>query len=400
MNIDLKDYSYELPEEKIAKYPLKERDQSNLLVYNKSKISHHKFKDITELVPKTSTLVFNDTKVIPARLLFKKETGATIEIFLLQPEYPSKLVPIAMTAKSQSRWTCMIRNLKKWNTEQVLTRKLIIQSTELIITARLIDKEQNLVELNWDNENLAFVDLIEAMGIVPLPPYLKRESESEDKERYQTVYSKNEGAVAAPTSGLHFTEEILQNLQNKGVSFERLTLHVGAGTFQPIKELDVVNHPMHSEQIVLNKSTIENLKNTTNEIISVGTTSVRTLESLYWFGVKLAEEQNSEFKIEKLRPYQYEGAKLISRHESLENVLSYMERNGLNKLMGDTEIFIFPGYNFKMIDGLVTNFHQPDSTLILLIAALIGNDWKTVYQEALDNNYRFLSYGDSSFLSP
>ena len=395
--IDLKAYEYTLPEERIAKFPLEKRDSSKLLHFKDQKIEHLHFFDIPNLLPSDSLLVYNNTKVIPARLIFQRETGAKIEIFLLQPIAPTTVIPEVMLAKKPVTWETMIGNLKKWKEGEILKGKVQFGENEIILSAKLIDREERQVEFSWDNPNVAFVDVVEGSGEVPLPPYLNRKPVEDDKSRYQTVYSKKEGAVAAPTAGLHFTDEILDTLKRKGVRTEQVTLHVSAGTFQPIKSETVTEHPMHSEQIHVEIESIRNLLSHKGKVIAVGTTSVRTLESLYWYGVKLIQKHGEEFQISKLYPYLFEG-EIPDFKTSFSAILQHMESKGMESLVGTTEIFIFPGYQFKVVQGLITNFHQPGSTLILLIASILGDRWKEVYQEALDKGYRFLSYGDSSLL--
>jgi len=395
--VKLSDYQYNLPEDRIRKHALEERDQSKLICYDKGVVSHHKFKSITDLMPEKTTLFFNNTKVIPARLHFTKSTGAIIEVFLLHPVLPSNLVVEAMTVTGTCIWQCMIGNLKKWKGD-VLICRLDYKEGNFEIRAILNDKEAKLVEFQWDNE-LSFAEVVEAMGEVPLPPYFHRKPEDEDRERYQTVYSLNKGAVAAPTAGLHFTEDVLQKLSDKEIIQQYLTLHVSAGTFQPVKEEDATQHPMHSEQMIITRNNIEHLV-AADKIGVVGTTSMRSLESLYWFGLKLLKTGNDKFHIEKLEPYQSDFIDLPSRKDVFTNLLDYMVTNDLTELRGDTEIFIMPGYRFQVCDFLITNFHQPGSTLLMLIAAFIGDDWKRLYNEALANDYKFLSYGDSSILFP
>lgn len=395
--IDLTAYEYTLPEEKIAKFPLAKRDSSKLLHYKDGKISHLNFSSITDLLPADTLLVYNDTKVIPARLIFQRETGARIEIFLLQPVAPTTVIPEIMLAKHPVVWETMIGNSKKWKDGEILKGIIPFNGSNITLHAKLINRETRQVEFSWDNAEVAFVDVVEASGEVPLPPYLNRKPTEEDKSRYQTVYSEKEGAVAAPTAGLHFTAEIFEQLKAKGIIQAQVTLHVSAGTFQPIKASQVTEHPMHSEQIHVNKATIKLILSHLGKIVTVGTTSVRTLESLYWYGVKLLEGKGDDLKIEKLFPY--EGRKsLPTAKESYEAILTYMDEKSIETIMGTTEIFIFPGYEFKIVKGLITNFHQPGSTLILLIATILGEDWKRVYADALANEYRFLSYGDSSLL--
>ena len=394
-NIYLCDYQYELPEDRIRKHAITQRDHSKLLHYHNGKIKHQTFHQISALIPQNSQLFFNNTKVIPARIYFQKSTGAIIEIFLLNPVSPSPLVTEAMEISGRCTWSCMVGNLKKWK-EEPLIKVLEINKEKIQLTATLIHRKERLIEFSW-TRSIRFVDIIEALGEVPLPPYLHRNPEESDKERYQTVYSKREGAVAAPTAGLHFTKDLLQDLSDKGIALNYLTLHVSAGTFQPVKEVIATNHPMHSEQVLVTKDNLESLlANKTN--IAVGTTSMRTLESLYWFGFKLLQNDASIFHIEKLYAYQQEEQTLPSRSEVLRAIQKYMDIHQLETLTGDTEILIVPGYPFRMCDGLITNFHQSGSTLLMLVAAFIGEEWKTVYQQAIDHNYSFLSYGDSSLL--
>lgn len=395
--IDLKAYEYTLPEERIAKFPLEKRSDSKLLVCKKGEISHSHFYDIPDLLPTDTLLVYNDTKVIPARLIFQRETGARIEIFLLQPIAPTTVIPEIMLAKHPVTWETMVGNVKKWKDGEILKGKVQVGNKQIILEASHKNRDEKLVEFSWNDPEITFVDVVEASGEVPLPPYLNRKPVEEDKNRYQTVYSEKEGAVAAPTAGLHFTNEVFEKLKSKGIQKTQVTLHVSAGTFQPIKANEVTEHPMHSEQILVNRQTIEKIQNHKGKIVAVGTTSVRTLESLYWYGVKILEGKGEEFLIEKLFPYE-ERTSLPTVQNALEAVLKVMKIKGFETLIGATEIFIFPGYQFKVVSGLVTNFHQPGSTLVLLIATILGGNWKKVYQEALENDYRFLSYGDSSLL--
>ncbi len=399
MKIKLSDYDYYLPEENIAKHPLENREDSRLLLYQQQHIKHHSFNEIAHLLPSDAMLVFNDTKVISARIFFYKNTGALIEIFILNPLNPAP-VHITMQEKRSCTWSCMIGNLKKWKDKDILKREVEVNGKTVILNAELKNRGAGEVVFSWDDPQTTFAEILESAGEVPLPPYLNRKATQEDKPRYQTVYSKNQGAVAAPTAGLHFTNDVLKELENKGIRKEYLTLHVSAGTFQPVKHENVVDHPMHSEVVIIKKETIRSLLNFNGKIIAVGTTSMRSLESLYWFGVKLHLNKGSLFKIDKLDPYQIPPIPLPSKTEAFEEISNYMVTNDLNQLYGSTEIFIMPGYQFKICDGLITNFHLPKSTLILLIAAFVGENWRKIYQEALNENYRFLSYGDSSFLMP
>jgi len=400
--INLHDYHYHLPEERIAQYPLAARDSSKLLYYHNGHLQHQIFKDLPELLPTQSLLCFNDTKVIPARLLFRKPEGALIEVFLLYPVAPSAEVQQAMQAESPVQWRCMIGNKKRWKSS--LTHALTIRGAEVLLQVHLADSEQQEVRFEWEGA-YSFAEILAAIGELPLPPYIVRKAESQDAQRYQTVYSAQQGAVAAPTAGLHFTEEVLQNLQYKGIESCFLTLHVGAGTFQPVKEKEnVQQHAMHQEQMLFRKeSIIQLLEYAEKPIIAVGTTSMRSLESLYWFGALLKKEgieQKRAFFIEKLQAYTTAPAEQIALGEALTLVLDYMQMHELTQLQGSTEILIMPGYTFKVCKGLVTNFHMPETTLILLIAAFVGEDWRKIYEEALAKNYRFLSYGDSSLLLP
>ncbi len=391
--INIRDYTYELPADRIAIHPLEQRDRSKLLVYTRGTISHEPFKAITEHIPSNTTLYFNNTKVIQARLLFRKESGATIEIFLLNPTDPSPLLMLAMQATSRCRWRCTIGNLKRWKEGVILTKT----SESIQLAVSLVDRAEGIVEFSW-KEPFTFAQLVDVFGETPLPPYLKRPASEEDKTRYQTVYSREEGAVAAPTAGLHFSEKILQELHKKGIKSEFVTLHVSAGTFQPVKTENAAEHPMHREQIIITKRNIQSLLEESRTTLAVGTTSMRSLESLYWYGVKLGEDPNSEFNI--LQDDAYKLKQDLSPADALRNVLNRMDRDKVDLITGETAVYIMPGYKFRICQALVTNFHQPGSTLILLVAAFVGDDWRKIYQEALANNYRFLSYGDSSLLMP
>lgn len=393
--IELKNYGYDLPESKIARYPLPARDQSKLLVYNEGNISHNLFTQIADILPVNSLLFFNNTKVIPARLLFRKESGAQIEVFLLSPSPPNSLLIEAMSAMDQVTWKCAVGNMKKWEAGTSLR----MQTGTIELTARWHDRVACLVEFSWTPRGLTFADVVQAAGAVPLPPYIKRDAETSDRERYQTVYSHLDGAVAAPTAGLHFTNEVLELLQKRGVQSEFLTLHVSAGTFLPIKQENVIAHVMHEEQIVVHKQNIISLLRSKGMVVAVGTTALRTLESLYWYGALLTQNADIPFSVKQYAPYDFNG-KPPSVAIALQKVLDVMGSRGVNQLTGHTSLFILPGYHFQIVEGLITNFHQPNSTLLLLISAFIGPDWKRVYQEALDGNYRFLSYGDSSLLIP
>lgn len=398
-DIELIDYLFDLPDDRVAKHPPETRDSSKLLVYRGGDISHHIFKEVGAYLPAESLLFFNNTRVIPARMYFQKSGGAIIETFLLQPQHPSPVISEAMAATGEVTWKCMIGRLKRWKEGQTLINEVITPNGRTNLTATLENRSELLVRFSWDNPEVKFVDLVEASGTVPLPPYLNREPVAEDRSRYQTVYSTENGAVAAPTAGLHFTDQILKDLKEAGITEDFLTLHVGAGTFQPIKSEQVSEHPMHSEQVVVLRHNVESLLSG-KPVIAVGTTSMRTLESLYWYGVLLLEDEQAPFMVPKLVAYDREPDSLPGLEEAMQAVLDRMDRENTDSLLGHTEIFIVPGYTFRVCKGLVTNFHLPGSTLILLVAAFIGSDWRRVYREAMQNDYRFLSYGDSSLLLP
>lgn len=396
--ISISDYNYDLPEAKIAKYPLAERDQSKLLVWKNGQIQDAKFRNLAEFLPSNSLLVFNNTKVIQARLHFQKETGAKIEIFCLDPFDPPDYQFAFQTTKT-CVWKCMIGNQKKWKGDRV--RKAIrIDETDIELFAEQIDpeKDKSLIRFSWNNSNFEFSRMIEHAGSLPIPPYLNREAELSDSERYQTVYSKIKGSVAAPTAGLHFTEKVLGNLTEEGHELAELTLHIGAGTFQPVKSKTILGHEMHSEHFYISRDFLNKLIHHSGKNIAVGTTSVRTLESLYWLG--LHANSNPEIKITDLKvsqweAYQQEENRLLV-HEALQSLIDLMNKHQTDYLSASTEIIIAPGYQFRIVEGLITNFHQPQSTLLLLISAYLGDDWRRIYDHALTNNYRFLSYGDSN----
>jgi S-adenosylmethionine:tRNA ribosyltransferase-isomerase len=391
--IKISDYTYSLPQHRIALFPLEQRDKSKLLVYDKGRISHRQFTDLPEQLPEHSLLVFNNTKVIQARILFEKESGATIEIFLLHPVKPSSLLLETMQSSGSCEWKCTIGNVKRWKPKTTLRLK----SGGYELAAELINKEEGLVKFSWDGA-FTFAEIVTNTGLTPLPPYLKRKPEEQDKDRYQTVYSAAEGAVAAPTAGLHFTDAVFKALEAKKIKKDFVTLHVSAGTFQPVKEENAVKHTMHQEQILVSRSNVLNLLDQNGPVICVGTTSMRTVESLYWYGVKLMRNPTEEFVVSQGDAYTLDQE--ISPKEALTKVLDKMIEEQKELLVGETSIYIMPGYRCRLCTGLITNFHQPGSTLILLVAAFIGDDWKKVYEEALTSDYRFLSYGDSSLLLP
>jgi S-adenosylmethionine:tRNA ribosyltransferase-isomerase len=393
--ISIQDYLYHLPEERIAYHPLPDRDQSKLLVYNRGAVSHAHFKNLPEFLPSNSTLFFNDTRVIPARMHFVKDSGSIIEIFLLNPIEPSALLSEAMAATGTSSWHCMIGNAKRWKLSTVLTRML----DDIKLTASLKDRANQVIEFSWTPSTYSFTEILSRVGLTPLPSYIKRKVVQTDADRYQTVYSDKDGAVAAPTAGLHFTDKVLQQLEELGIEKDFLTLHVSAGTFQPVKSENALEHTMHEEQMVVQYQTIVNLLKPNRFIVSVGTTSLRTLESLYWYGVKLLTNPDARFEIEQDYPYS-QSKGLPDRFTTISAIKAMMESKGLKQIVGHTSIYIYPGYSFRICQGLITNFHLPGSTLMLLIAAFVGPDWKKIYNEAIENNYRFLSYGDSSLLIP
>lgn len=397
-NIQISDYNYNLPDDRIAKYPLAKRDDSKLLIYNNNEILDEQFSSISNYLPEDSLMIFNNTKVIQARLHFQKSTGANIEIFCLDPYLPHDYAQIFQTTDSCS-WHCLIGNSKKWK-EGELTKSISIGNDNITITVSKVESSTNsqIIQFSWDNNQYTFADILQAIGELPIPPYLNRDTEESDIERYQTLYSKIKGSVAAPTAGLHFTEEVFDSINKKGIKIDEVTLHVGAGTFKPVKSDTIDGHKMHSEFISVNRSTIENLLSHKGKTIAVGTTSVRTLESLYYIGLILEENPSpKELAVSQWIPYEKEK-KTISKEKSLQNILNYLDRNSLNKILANTQIIIAPGYEFHIVDGIVTNFHQPQSTLLLLVSAFIKGNWQFIYNHALTQGYRFLSYGDSSLL--
>ena len=394
--VNAENYTYNLPEERIARYPLPERDSSKLLIYRNSEVEESVFRNIGQFLPKNATLIFNDTKVIRARLRFQKETGATIEVFCLEPIEPVD-VALAFAQHESTVWKCIVGNSKRWKAGD-LTAEINAAngSATLHVTRLKQDDQTNEIRFSWDNANLSFADIIESLGEIPIPPYLNRKTEEIDKERYQTVYSEHKGSVAAPTAGLHFTDKILGELKADGHKLLNVTLHVGAGTFKPMKTDEVEEHVMHTEHIVVTRDVITNLRDKQEPIVAVGTTSVRTLESLYWLGVKLLEKQSIESGL-----MQWEAYKLPQTYtlqQSMQALLQYLDDNQTDLLHNQTQIMIVPGYELRVVDAIITNFHQPHSTLLLLVAAIVGDDWHKIYDYALSHNFRFLSYGDSSIL--
>lgn len=395
-DLRLDQFQYDLPDERIARFPLPQRGQSKLLVFKAGQISHRRFFELPDLLPAESFLVFNNTKVIPARLLFTKSTGATIELFLLNPIPADRAINEAMLDEGSAVWQCMIGNRKRWREGETL----LLTFGETVLIAEWEDPEKSLIRFTWQPDDMTFAELIQQAGQMPLPPYLKREPIAADSQTYQTVYAKQEGAVAAPTAGLHITKEVLGTLAERGIGHDALTLHVGAGTFQPIKADDPREHNMHAEQVVYTWENLTNILAHIDHLIPVGTTSMRSLESLYWFGVRLRTSQPDPFHLDQQYAYNVPAEEQPSARQAVETVRLYMEQQKLTVLTAHTAIYITPGYQMKLCRGIITNFHQPGSTLILLIAALIGDAWRDVYKEALDSDYRFLSYGDSSLLLP
>lgn len=395
-SISVDAFNYELPDKQIAKYPLENRDDSKLLIYRDNSISETSFNSISKVIPKGSLLVFNNTKVIMARIGMQKSSGAKIEIFCLEPHTPAAYEE-SFGSINSCTWKCIVGNSKKWK-DEVLEKTIRIENNAIHFKAQRIDKgtSYQIIAFSWDG-NISFSELLENLGQIPIPPYLNRDSESIDSTRYQTVYSKHKGSVAAPTAGLHFTTNTLDELKSEGNTTAELTLHVGAGTFKPVQTDTIGEHEMHTEFFTVYKDTLMLLLQNKDCIIPVGTTSLRTLESLFWLGVHLINTNEIPQKIAQWEVYETCN---ISLEQSFSAILGYMEINNLDSINSSTQIIIAPGYRFRVISALITNFHQPQSTLLLLVSALIGNDWTKVYDYALQNNFRFLSYGDSSILFP
>lgn len=397
-DIVIEDYNYVLPKEKIAKFPLQQRDKAKLLFYNGKEIEDDIFYRLPKLLKENSLLVFNDTKVIYARLFFYKESGAKIEIFCLEPVQPLEIQE-AFSQKERVVFRCLIGNNKKWK-DGSLEAKQTIKGVETKLFANRIGAEKDcwLVEFTWTGKK-SFAEIMEMFGNIPLPPYLDRDSVEQDKQDYQTIYANYEGSVAAPTAGLHFTEVTLEDLRKNNIQTDFVTLHVGAGTFKPVSSHNIGQHQMHTEKIFVSKSTIINLvKHLERDIVAVGTTSVRTLESLYWYGVELLEKGNIPMSIKQWQPY--EKPTSISSKEALQTIINFLDATNQDYIEGETELIIAPSYKYRIINGIVTNFHQPQSTLLLLVSAFIGEKWKKIYDHALKHNYRFLSYGDACLFLP
>lgn len=401
--LQIKDFTYDLPENRIAAYPLASRDASKLLVYEQGNIKEDIYRHIARYLPEGALLLLNDTRVVEARLLFQKPTGGGIEIFCLSPHTRYTDVTTAMLQKNRVWWNCLIGGASKWKRGAVLEKKIAAGGGDVILKASLVERlpDSFTVEMEWEPGDLSFADILHHAGVMPLPPYIKRAADENDRERYQTIYARQEGSVAAPTAGLHFTDSIFQLLRDKHIEHDFVTLHVGAGTFKPVKAEHMRDHTMHTEFIDVRYATIEKLLQGAGKVFCVGTTSLRTVESLYWMGVKV--KQNEGIDIDDLVITQWEvyetlAAYAVPADESLLALLEWMKRRHMNRLLTQTQILIAPGYPFKIISGLITNFHQPQSTLLLLVAALIGERWKEVYYYALANDFRFLSYGDGCLL--
>ena len=400
-HIHISDYNYPLPDERIAKFPLSQRDHSKLLIYRKGEISEDHFYNLPSYLPKGALMIFNNTKVIQARLHFRKPTGALVEVFLLEPAAPADYEQMFQTRQSCD-WHCLVGNLKKWK-EGTLERTFDVAGHTITLTASYLEAERtcHLIRFTWDNSSVSFAEILDTVGELPIPPYLNRDTEESDKTTYQTVYSKIKGSVAAPTAGLHFTDKVLADIDAQGIEREELTLHVGAGTFKPVKSEEINEHEMHTEFIAVHRDTIRKLIAHNAEAIAVGTTSVRTLESLYFMGLKVMV--NPDIASEQLHVLQwepYDNATDASPLDSLRALDAYLERHQLSTLHSSTQIIIAPGYEYKIVKTLVTNFHQPQSTLLLLVSALVKGDWRRIYDYALDHNFRFLSYGDSCLILP
>lgn len=396
----ISDYTYALPDDRIARYPLSKRDTSKLLVYRDGDMEERQFKDISSLLKLGDHLVFNDTRVIHARIYFQKPTGALIEVLCLEPQEPAELTE-AFAERKSTVWRAMIRNAKRWKPGVTVSKQIEAEAGAYVLEAEMLAKEPDsaLVRFSWE-QDLTFAEVLDDVGILPLPPYLNRETEAEDEERYQTLYAHADGSVAAPTAGLHFTQRVFDDLKAKEVQPIFVTLHVGAGTFKPVKSATMEGHQMHSERIVVSMNALENMRAAVeqNRLVAVGTTSLRTIESIFWFGVKLlAGYEMNELQVGQWEPYEL-AEQAADNATVLDAVLAWMRQNGRSYLTGQTQLLIAPGYQIRMADALITNFHQPNSTLLLLVAAFIGPDWRKVYDYALNNDFRFLSFGDSSML--
>ena len=402
-NLSISDFIYDLPDGRIAKYPLEERDLSKLLIYKEGAIGEDIYRNLAAHIPANSLLVFNNTRVIPARLFFKNATGAKIEIFCLDPADGQIDMAGAMAQSGPTRWYCLVGRASKWKEKQ-----LTLSAADFILTAEIISRTADafVIEFSWQPQHLSFAEILEKTGMMPIPPYLRRETEQIDQLRYQTVYAAQKGSVAAPTAGLHFTPQVMEQLKVKSISAAYVTLHVGAGTFKPVKAEKMEGHEMHAEMMDVNISTIQSIVQSLNHpVIAVGTTSLRTLESLFWMGQKAQLDPNitaSEIEVKQWDPYQLAaGNDREQTEQALQALISWMQKNEMQRLLCKTQIMIAPGYKLKVANAIITNFHQPASTLLLLVAAVIGNEneeWKRIYEYAMNHQFRFLSYGDGSLL--
>lgn len=394
-DISIQAFDYELPDSLIAFFPSQKRDESRLLVHKNDLTSHHSFQQFPDLIPSDSLIVFNNTKVIPARIQLQKQSGTAIEIFLLKPLIDNVPTQKAMEQSREIRWECLIGNKKRWKANEKLKKSIEIDGHVIVLSINWHERLSNQVQINWDSDH-AFVSILNEIGKIPLPPYMERDTELADQDRYQTVFSKELGAVAAPTASLHFTTEILERLTANGIPQSYLTLHVGAGTFLPVKEEEVRNHPMHREQLIFDREFIIQLMQHEGSYVPVGTTAMRALESLYWSGIWVMENKSiPENGLIIPKEFAYQDRDDVSNEDSLRALLTFMEESQQTKWIAQTELLIMPSYRFRFCDALVTNFHQPKSTLMVLVSSLIGDAWKAVYQEAIDQKYRFLSYGDA-----
>ncbi|MBQ6724510.1 MAG: S-adenosylmethionine:tRNA ribosyltransferase-isomerase [Paludibacteraceae bacterium] len=403
--IYIADYNYPLPDERIAKYPLPERDHSKLLVYRDGQVSEDRFYNIGDYIAPNALLIYNNTRVIQARLEFHKPTGARIEVFCLEPLTPHDY-QLSLGSTTGCTWKCMVGNAKKWHDSDVIKLQITNHQSPITICAHKEAQIGNTfaVRFAWDEPNVSFAEILDAAGELPIPPYLNRKTEESDLQTYQTVYSRIKGSVAAPTAGLHFTEKVLDDIRSRGIETDEVTLHVGAGTFLPVKTADANEHVMHTEIIAVPRETIAHIQTKLGRIVAVGTTSMRTLESLYFIGAKLrdvemSKSNNLEIHVGQFEPYEEAFDFRLSTFDSLQAILDYLDATGQTTLHAETQIMIKPGYTFHVVDQLITNFHQPQSTLLLLVSAFVDGDWHTIYDYALSHDFRFLSYGDSSILN-
>lgn len=399
-DLKIEDYTYTLPDDRIAQYPLEERDAARLLIYKNGNIEEDTYRNIATHIPQKALMVFNQTRVVHARLIFTKETGGKIEVFCLEPAAKNSDIQTAMLQKGSVEWRCLVGGAGKWKDGQVL--KIVCEAPGFILSASMVSRDNGtyILQLDCDDASLTFAEVLHYCGKVPLPPYMNRDADNADNSRYQTVYAKDDGSVAAPTAGLHFTERVLQSIADKGIDMALVTLHVGAGTFMPVKSDTMQGHDMHAEWIEVSRTTLEQLiAHADGDIVPVGTTSLRTIESLYWIGCKLIQGIPVDLEGIALTQWEpYEMDALPTVQEALKSIVHWLERNGKEKLVARTQILIAPGYSFKLATGLVTNFHQPHSTLLLLVAALTGDTWKQIYDHAMREGFRFLSYGDGCLL--